>query len=111
MERINSDEIRDLLSDMKMDVIDCICDTITEAKAVDVKLSEPISYQYIDEQANQSIDRVNAEQRSVEIDCAGFGEDYSVKLVELDLEMLLNILEAIEDEDYEIWEELSEDEV
>ena len=72
--KVNSNEIRDLLSDIKMDVINTICEHITNAKALEVKLNEPLCYQYIDEQANQSIDRVNVEQKCVEIDAAGFGE-------------------------------------
>jgi hypothetical protein len=106
---VNSNDVRDLLSGIRMDLVDTICELIKQKGAIEVKFNEPLCYQFIDDQANQSIDRVNAEQRNVEIDCGGFGEDYSIKLSELDTDRLLSILEVIEDDYFEIWEEISEE--
>jgi hypothetical protein len=106
---VSSNEVRDLLSEIRMNLVDTVCELIKEKGAIEVKFNEPLCYQFIDDQANQSIDRVNAEQRNVEIDCGGFGEDYSIKLSELDTDRLLGILEVIENDDFEIWEEISEE--
>jgi hypothetical protein len=106
---VSSNEVRDLLSEIRMNLVDTVCELIKEKGANEVKFNEPLCYQFIDDQANQSIDRVNAEQRNVEIDCGGFGEDYSIKLSELDTDRLLGILEVIENDDFEIWEEISEE--
>jgi hypothetical protein len=104
----NSKDVKLILASLKVDVIDTICEAITNAKALEIRLNEPISYQYIDEQANQSIDRVNAEQKSVEVDAAGFGDDFSIKLNELDIDILLSILECIEGEHFEVWEQIED---
>ena len=106
---VSSNEVRDLLSEIRMNLVDTVCELIKQKGAIEVKFDEPLCYQFIDDQANQSIDRVNAEQRNVEIDCGGFGEDYSIKLSELDTDRLLGILEVIENDDFEIWEEISEE--
>jgi hypothetical protein len=106
---VSSNEVRDLLSEIRMNLVETVCELIKEKGAIEVKFNEPLCYQFIDDQANQSIDRVNAEQRNVEIDCGGFGEDYSIKLSELDTDRLLGILEVIENDDFEIWEEISEE--
>jgi hypothetical protein len=106
---VSSNEVRDLLSEIRMNLVDTVCELIKQKGAIEVKFDEPLCYQFIDDQANQSIDRVNAEQRNVEIDCGGFGEDYSIKLSELDTDRLLGILEVIENDDFEIWEENSEE--
>jgi hypothetical protein len=107
--QVTSNQVRDLLSGIRMGLVDTICELIKEKGAIEVKFNEPLCYQFIDDQANQSIDRVNAEQRNIEIDCGGFGEDYSIKLSELDTDRLLSILEVIENDDFEIWEEISEE--
>jgi hypothetical protein len=106
---VSSNEVRDLLSEIRMNLVDTVCELIKQKGAIEVKFNEPLCYQFIDDQANQSIDRVNAEQRNVEIDCGGFGEDYSIKLSELDTDRLLGILEVIENDNFEIWEEISEE--
>jgi hypothetical protein len=106
---VSSNEVRDLLSEIRMNLVDTVCELIKEKGAIEVKFNEPLCYQFIDDLANQSIDRVNAEQRNVEIDCGGFGEDYSIKLSELDTDRLLGILEVIENDNFEIWEENSEE--
>jgi len=106
---VSSNEVRDLLSEIRMNLVDTVCELIKQKGAIEVKLDEPLCYQFIDDQANQSIDRVNAEQKYVEIDCGGFGDDYSIKLSELDTDRLLGILEVIENDDFEIWEEISEE--
>lgn len=106
---VSSIDVRNLLSGIRLDLVDTVCELIKQKGANEIKINEPLCYQFIDDQANQSIDRVNAEQRSVEIDAAGFGEDYTLKLNELSTDMLLDILDVIEEDNFEIWEEKSEE--
>jgi hypothetical protein len=95
------------LQNLRKGIVADISELLHKERAIDVQLHNPIIYNYIDEQFNEVISRVNPETDSVQIDTGS--DDYWVEMSELSTDQLLGILGAVEGGDYEIWEEFEEE--
>lgn len=96
-------EYKQAFLDLKQDVIEDIKRKLISDNAVEVQLHNPIIHNWIDDQMNEVVSRVNVETASVQVDTGH--DDYNTELTELSLDMLLAILEAVETGSYEVWEE------
>lgn len=88
---------------LKENVITAIKHQLLNENATEIQLHNPIIHNFIDDQMNEVVSRVNVETASVQID-TGFDE-YWNELTELSLDILLAILKAVETGSYEVWEE------
>lgn len=87
-------------------LIDTICEDIKIDGAAEIELNSPPIYQFIDDQSNEVVGRINAETQTALIDN---GNDiWYIPLTDLTTDQLLYILELVEEKDYEIFEELEE---
>jgi hypothetical protein len=94
------------LDKIKADVINDLVIGCLSAGALEIEFHNPLIYQYIDDQTNEVIGRINIEQHVAVID-----DTYhisSVKLDKLSLDILLNLLQEFEQGNYEVWEVVSE---
>lgn len=80
------------------DMVHCLI----KENALEIELHTGLIHNWIDDQQNEVIKRVNVETASVRIDNGLDG--YSTELSELSVNELLAILEAVETGSYEVWE-------
>jgi hypothetical protein len=94
------------LDKIKADVIYDLVTGCLSAGALEIEFHNPLIYQYIDDQANEVICRINIEQQVALIDDSF--DISSVKLDKLSLDILLKLLQEFEEGNYEIWEVVAE---
>lgn len=96
-------EYRQAFLDLKGDVIKEIKHQLIKENAAEIELHHGIIHNWIDDQQNEIIKRVNVETASVTIDTGH--DSYNTELSELSIEEQLAILQEIGHGSYEIWEE------
>jgi len=96
-------EYKKAFLDLRQDVISEITNKLIKENAAEIQLHTPFIHNWIDDQQNEVISRVNVETASVQVDTGH--NDYNTELSELSLDELLVILEAVETGSYEVWEE------
>lgn len=97
---------RQQLDKLKEVVINDLSTGFLSAGALEIELRHPLIYQYIDDQTNEVIARVNIEQQHAIID--DNLNMYSIRLDNLPLDTLLELLCEFEHGNYEVWEEVAE---
>lgn len=87
-------------------VIEDIFNLLEKANAGNISLNTGLIYNFIDDQSNEVIREIDYHTRNVVID--GSTYDYRMSINGVPVGTLIAILEAIELEDYEIFEELNQ---
>jgi hypothetical protein len=104
-----SEEIRRI----RTSIIDTIAAKIKEAGANEIELDKPISFETYDENQEETftdyVERINREDFSATINYSGRESLDGNDLESLETKVLLAILTSIEFEQFEIWEEISQD--
>jgi hypothetical protein len=90
------------LDTLKEDIIKDVVKSCLGKGILEIELHHPLIYQYIDDQTNEVIGRVNIEQQVAVIDDSY--NMYNVKLDDLSLDILLGLLGEFEQGNYEVWE-------
>jgi len=90
---------------LKDSIIKDIFSLLEKANAGNISLKTGIIYNFIDDQMNEIVKEIEYSTRSVVID--GNTYDYTIPIYEIPVDILCSILETIELEDYEIFEELN----
>lgn len=96
-------QYRQAYLDLRLDVITEINHKLIKENASEIELHNAILHNYVDEQMNEVIRRVNVDTGTVYID-TGY-DSHTLKFDEISLHELLSILELIESGSYEVWEE------
>lgn len=97
-------EYKQSFLDLKQDIMGEIKHLLIKENAAEIELHHGIIHNWIDDQQNEVIKRVNVETASVMIDTGH--DSYSTELSELSIEEQLAILQLIGHGSYEVWEEL-----
>lgn len=98
---------------IRTSIIDTIAAKIKEAGANEIELDKPISFETYDENQEETftdyVERINREDFSATINYSGHESLDGNDLESLETKVLLAILTSIEFEQFEIWEEISQD--
>lgn len=87
-------------------IIKDIFNLLEKANAGNISLNTGLIYNFIDDQSNEVIREIDYHTRNVVID--GNTYSYHITINNVPVGILIAILEAIELEDYEIFEELNQ---
>ncbi len=100
---LKSSEHKHTVATVRENIIKDIFLKMDEERAEVILLDNGIIYNYIDDQFNEVVSRVNSQTRKVEIDDNHSG--YFVDIETLSTEMLIEILENLEDGSFTVDEE------
>lgn len=92
----------DLGSDIKHEIVT----QLVKENAGDIQLHTGIIFNFIDDQMNEVIKRVDVVSGKVQIDSGG--DDYWLPFDSLTVDQLLGILEAVEFGSYDVWAQVEE---
>lgn len=95
-------EFKQSYIDLKQGIISDITHSLIKENAAEIELHNGIIHNFIDDQLNEVIKRVNVETASVTVDTGV--DSYNTELSELSIDELLAILQLVEKGEYEVWE-------
>jgi hypothetical protein len=90
------------LATLKVDIISDVVKGCLSNGILEFELHNPLIYQYVDDQTNEVIGRINIEQQVAVIDDSF--NMYNVKLDKLSLDILIELLCEFEQGRYKVWE-------
>lgn len=100
--KMNYGTYKEQLGTLRQDIIKDIVKGCLGKGILEIELHNPLIYQYVDDQTNEVIGRINIEQQVAVIDDSY--NMYNVKLDKLSLDILLGLLCEFEQGNYKVWE-------
>jgi hypothetical protein len=99
---MKSTEYKTAILDLRVDIMNDIRGKFLFNGVREIELHRPLIYIVVDDETNHCIKRVNSESGKVHLD-TGYN-DYWLEFQDLPLDILIGILEALEDGDYNDWD-------
>jgi len=99
---MKSTEYKRAILDLRIDIMNDIKSMFLSNDVRVIELHRPLIYIVVDDQTNHCVKRVDGESGKVHIDTADY--DYWLEFQDLPLDILIGILEALEDGDYNDWD-------
>jgi hypothetical protein len=99
---MKSTEYKRAILDLRLDIMNDIKSKFLSNGVRVIELHRPLIYIVVDDQTNHCVKRVDGELGKVHIDTGD--NDYWLEFQDLPLDILIGILEALEDGDYNDWD-------
>jgi len=99
---MKSTEYKRAILDLRIDIMNDIKSKFLSNDVRVIQLHRPLIYIVVDDQMNHCVKRVDGESGKVHIDTGD--NDYWLEFQDLPLDILIGILEALEDGDYNDWD-------
>jgi hypothetical protein len=99
---MKSTEYKRAILDLRLDIMNDIKSMFLSNDVRIIELHTPLIYIVVDDQTNHCVKRVDGESGKVHIDTGD--NDYWLEFQDLPLDILIGILEALEDKDYNDWD-------
>jgi hypothetical protein len=99
---MKSTEYKRAILDLRLDIMNDIKSMFLSNDVRIIELHTPLIYIVVDDQTNHCVKRVDGESGKVHIDTGEYY--YWLEFQDLPLDILIGILEALEDGDYNDWD-------